>query len=127
MFKDAEAYSGFSVDDIPAAKAFYADTLGLEVAEHHGMLTIRLGTGATVLAYPKGDQHVPAEFTILNFPVDDIDQAVDALASKGIEVHKDGPYSDEKGILRGKSQDMGPDIAWFSDPAGNTLSVLDES
>lgn len=121
MFRDTPAFSGFSVDDIGAAKAFYGDTLGLEVTESDGMLELRLGGGATVLVYPKPD-HTPATFTILNFPVDDIDRAVDELASAGVRFER-YPHlgeQDEKGVYRGN----GPDIAWFTDPAGNVLSVL---
>lgn len=118
MFKDTKAFSGFSVDDIPAAKRFYADTLGLEVSEEHGMLTLHLAGDRDTLVYPKPD-HTPATFTILNFPVDDIDAAVDALVARGVQFERyDG--SDERGIFR----DEGPSIAWFKDPAGNVLSVL---
>jgi catechol 2,3-dioxygenase-like lactoylglutathione lyase family enzyme len=120
MFKDTKAFSGFSVDDVPRAKRFYGDTLGLDVSEEHGMLFLKLGGGATVLAYPKED-HVPATFTILNFPVDDVEGAVDRLAAAGVSFERyDGFDQDEKGIARGQ----GPDIAWFKDPAGNILSVL---
>jgi catechol 2,3-dioxygenase-like lactoylglutathione lyase family enzyme len=127
MLHDSKAFSGFSVDDIPKAKAFYAETLGLEVSEENGMLTLHLGGGAEVLAYPKGDQHTPASFTILNFPVDDIDKAVDELSARGVtferyeDVGGSGLGPDDKGILR---DPQGPPIAWFKDPAGNVLSVL---
>ncbi|MDT0448466.1 VOC family protein [Streptomyces hesseae] len=122
MFRDTEAFSGFSVDDIPAARAFYERTLGLAVAEEHGMLRLRLGGGATVLVYPKAD-HTPASFTILNFPVDDIEAAVAELSRRGVEFERyPGLETDEKGIFRGG----GPLIAWFTDPAGNVLSVLQE-
>ncbi len=122
MFASAKAFSGFSVDDIPAARDFYGGTLGLDVTEENGMLHLHLGGGGTVLVYPKGDAHVPAEFTVLNFPVQDIDGAVDALTAAGValERYPDFPEPDAKGIYRG----MGPDIAWFRDPAGNVLSVL---
>lgn len=122
MFAKTEAFSGFSVDDIDEARAFYAGTLGLEVEETEGMLTLKLGGGGTVIVYPKGENHAPATFTVLNFPVDDIDAAVDGLAAAGVRLERypDFPEPDAKGIYRG----MGPDIAWFTDPAGNVLSVL---
>lgn len=123
MFKDTKAFSGFSVDDVPAAQRFYGETLGLEVSEDDGMLTLRIAGDTDVLAYPKGDQHEPASFTILNFPVDDIEAAVDGLAARGVEFERyEGTdlETDEKGIFRGG----GPPIAWFKDPAGNVLSVL---
>ena len=122
MFASTKAFSGFSVDDIPAARDFYGGTLGLDVTEDNGMLHLHLGGGGTVLVYPKGEAHVPAEFTVLNFPVQDIDGAVDALTAAGVtlERYPRMPDPDAKGIYRG----MGPDIAWFRDPAGNVLSVL---
>jgi len=120
MFKNTKAFSGFSVDDVEAARNFYADTLGLEVSEENGMLSLHLGGGAEVLAYPKPN-HVPAEFTVLNFPVDDVEATVDELTTKGVTFeHYDGSPQDAKGIMRGQ----GPDIAWFRDPAGNVMSVL---
>lgn len=125
MFRDVKAFSGFSVDDTAAAKRFYGETLGLEVTEEGGpgLLGIRLGGGATVLAYPK-DDHVPAEFTILNFPVDDLDASVEALEAAGVALltypHMGEP--DDKGVYR--SPGGGPDIAWFNDPAGNVLAVM---
>ncbi|MBB5792020.1 VOC family protein [Jiangella mangrovi] len=123
MFEKTQAYSGFSVDDIPAAKRFYADTLGLEVSEANGMLTLHIAGTNGVLVYPKGDAHTPASFTILNFPVDDIDAAVDELAGRGVEFERyPGMQADEKGVHRND----GPPIAWFTDPAGNVLSVLQE-
>ena len=122
MLTDSQAFSGFSSDDIPAAKAFYAETLGLEVTEAHGMLTIHLAGGGTVLVYPK-DDHEPATYTCLNFPVTDIDATVDELKSRGITFERyDGAGQDERGVARGD----GPPIAWFKDPAGNILSVLQE-
>jgi catechol 2,3-dioxygenase-like lactoylglutathione lyase family enzyme len=122
MFKDTEAFSGFAVPDIEEARAFYGETLGLEVSEEHGLLTLRLAGGQPVLVYPKPD-HRPAVFTILNFKVDDIEAAVDELASKEIEFERlEGFEQDERGIFRGE----GPYIAWFTDPAGNVLSVLQE-
>jgi predicted enzyme related to lactoylglutathione lyase len=124
MLGKSPAFSGFSVDDVAKAKAFYGDTLGLEVSdEEMGLLQIKLGSGGTVMAYPK-DDHAPATFTILNFPVDDIDATVDDLASRGVTFeHYDGFDQDAKGIARGPE---GPPIAWFTDPAGNILSVLEE-
>ena len=123
MLGKTKAYSGFSVDDIPAAKRFYQETLGLEVSEENGMLTLHLGGGAGVLVYPKPD-HTPATFTILNFPVEDIDAAVDELTRRGVEFQRyEGSSQDEKGIQR----ENGPPIAWFTDPAGNILSVLAET
>ena len=121
MFRDSKAFAGFSVDDIPRARAFYADTLGVEVSEEHGLLTLHLAGGGTVIAYPKHD-HAPATFTILNFPVEDIEAAVAALKGAGVEFESyDEPKTDEDGIHRGG----GPLIAWFRDPAGNILSVLE--
>ncbi|MEH6796644.1 MAG: VOC family protein [Rhodococcus sp. (in: high G+C Gram-positive bacteria)] len=116
-----QPFSGFAVDDLPAARAFYAETLGLTVTENEmGMLELHLGTGAIVLIYPRPG-HVPAQYTILNFPVADIEAAVDALIAKGV-VFQQYPDmgTDEKGIFR----HGGPLIAWFTDPAGNVLSVL---
>lgn len=124
MFTDSPAYSGFSVDDIPAARAFYSDTLGLEVTEEHGMLDLQLATGTHVLVYPS-DDHRPASFTILNFPVDDIDTAVDELGAAGVTFDRN-EMTDDKGVMRGIERQMGPDIAWFKDPAGNVISVLCE-
>jgi len=123
MFKDTKAFSGFSVDDLAAAKAFYADTLGLEVEEVPAGLTLKIAGGNGTLIYPK-DNHVPATFTILNFPVDDIDQAVDELTRRGVVFEQYETLTDERGIARGISTGQGPDIAWFKDPAGNILSVL---
>jgi catechol 2,3-dioxygenase-like lactoylglutathione lyase family enzyme len=121
MFEHTKAFSGFSVDDIPKAKRFYSETLGLRVSEEHGMLTLHIEGDRNTLVYPKGQDHTPATFTILNFPVDDIDSAVDELASRGVRFETfDGV--DEKGVFRAQ----GPPIAWFRDPAGNILSVLQE-
>ena len=121
MFDTAKAFSGFSVDDLAAARTFYGETLGLNVTEDSmGFLRIELASGATILAYGK-EGHIPASFTILNFPVDDVEVAVDELAARGVSTLRyDGFPQDEKGIARGQ----GPDIAWFADPAGNVLSVL---
>ena len=124
MFKDAQAYSGFSVNDIEAAKRFYSDTLGLEVTEDNGMVGLKLGGGGTVLIYPK-ENHQPATFTVLNIPVKDVDASVDALVGRGVKMqHYDWPEikTDQKGIMRGN----GPTIAWFTDPAGNILSVIED-
>ena len=120
MFSESKAFSGIATDDTDASRAFYADTLGLEVSEDHGMLTLHLAGGTGVLVYPKPD-HTPAEYTVLNFPVDDVEAAVDALTERGVAFeHYEGAPQDEKGIMR----DHGPDIAWFRDPAGNVLSVI---
>jgi catechol 2,3-dioxygenase-like lactoylglutathione lyase family enzyme len=120
MFKDTKAFSGFAVDDLERARAFYADVLGLEVSEEHGLLTLHLAGDRPTLVYPS-DNHSPASYTILNFPVDDIDAAVDELTARGVEFERyDGFDQDEKGIMRAH----GPDIAWFKDPAGNVLSVI---
>jgi len=120
MLKDSRAYSGFSTNDIPATKAFYADTLGLDVSEDDGMLTVRLNGDDRVLIYPK-DDHQAATYTCLNFEVDDIDSAVSDLASRGVSFERyEGMEQDEKGVMRG----WGPPIAWFKDPAGNILSVI---
>ena len=123
MLQKSKAFSGFSVPDIPAAKHFYGQTLGIEVTEANGMLTLNLGSGAKVLVYPKPN-HAPASFTILNFPVDDVERTVRGLGERGVrfQVYRDGPYkTDEQGIFRGE----GPTIAWFTDPAGNILSLLE--
>lgn len=120
MFRDTKAFSGFSVDDIPKAKAFYSEVLGLEVSEQNGMLLLRIAAGNDILVYPKED-HAPASFTILNFPVDDIDAAVDWLVQRGVQFERYDDFDlDDRGIFRGG----GPDIAWFKDPAGNILSVI---
>src|SRR2546422_3294096 len=126
MFEARAAFSGFSVDDLTKAKTFYQETLGLSVDRDGVGLGLHLPGGGTVFAYPKTD-HQPATFTILNFEVDDIDVAVDELTRLGVRVehYADGPQTDGKGILRGKSQNLGPNIAWFKDPAGNTLSVIE--
>ena len=125
MFTPTSAFSGFSVNDLAKAKAFYAETLGLPVDDEGVGMRMHLPGGGTVFAYPK-DDHQPATFTILNFVVDSIDEAVDELTNRGVqfEHYEEGPKTDEKGILRGRVLQMGPDIAWFKDPAGNTLAVL---
>jgi predicted enzyme related to lactoylglutathione lyase len=126
MFKDTKAFSGFSVNDIQKAKAFYGQTLGLEVSEvpeMGGLLTLHIAGGTNILIYPKPN-HTPATFTILNFPVDNVEQAVDKLTERGVrfESYNEADFkTDEKGIFRGE----GPLIAWFKDPAGNILSVLE--
>ena len=122
MFKDTPAFSGFSVDDIAKAKAFYNEVLGLEVSEDHGMMNLHLAGGRRILIYPKAN-HTPATYTILNFPVKDVDQTVDALTKRGVQFeHYSDVGTDAKGVMRGQ----GPTIAWFKDPAGNILSVLDD-
>ena len=121
MFRDSHAFSGFSTNDIPATKAFYADKLGLEVTEENGMLSLHLAGGGRVIIYPK-EHHEPATFTVLNFPVTDIDSAVDTLTDAGIELERyEGSGQDERGVARAYP----PPIAWFKDPAGNILSVLE--
>ncbi len=126
MFKNTKAFSGFSVDDLEKAKKFYGETLGLEVSEMEmGVLDLHIAGGSHILIYPKPN-HTPATFTILNFPVDDIEAAVDELTKVGIRFEQyDLPdiKTDAKGIARGTG---GPNIAWFKDPAGNILSVLEE-
>jgi catechol 2,3-dioxygenase-like lactoylglutathione lyase family enzyme len=125
MLKDSKAFSGFSVDDFEAARTFYGDTLGLDVTvydESMGLLALDLTGGGTVMIYVK-PTHQPASFTVLNFPVTDVERTVDDLAGKGISFERyDGFDQDERGISRGP----GPLIAWFTDPAGNVLSVLEE-
>jgi catechol 2,3-dioxygenase-like lactoylglutathione lyase family enzyme len=123
MFKATNAFSGFSVNDIAKAREFYAKTLGMDVTEDHGMLHLHIGGAADVLVYPK-PSHTPATFTILNIPVPDVDDAVDELRKRGVrfeEYHQPGLETDEKGIMRGN----GPTIAWFKDPAGNIISVIE--
>ena len=126
MFKAKASFSGFSVDDLARAKKFYTEALGLKVDDEGVGVRLHLPGGGTVFAYPR-DDHQPATFTILNFAVDNIDEAVDELTNRGVhfEHYEDGPKTDKKGILRGREQNMGPDIAWFKDPAGNILSVLE--
>jgi catechol 2,3-dioxygenase-like lactoylglutathione lyase family enzyme len=122
MLTNTKAFSGFAVEDVQKAREFYGGTLGLETSEEHGLLTLHLAGDRDTLVYPKPD-HTPATYTILNFPVDDIEKAVDELASRGVRFERyDGFEHDERGIFRGG----GPFIAWFRDPAGNVLSVLEE-
>ena len=128
MLRDSKAFSGFSVTDIEAARAFYGDTLGLAVEVNAMGMSININGSIPIFIYQKPD-HTPAKFTILNFPVDNIDDAVDDLVSKGVTFEQyNNPEipQDAKGIGRGKSANMGPDIAWFKDPAGNILSLLAE-
>ncbi|MEU8106888.1 VOC family protein [Nonomuraea muscovyensis] len=122
MLGSVKAFSGFSVDDIEAARAFYEGTLGLTVSVENGLLTLHITGGRDILVYPK-DDHTPATYTVLNFPVDDIGKVVDELAARGVRFER-YPHlkADERGIFRGG----GPLIAWFADPAGNILSVLQE-
>jgi len=123
MLENSNAISGFAVDDIDKAKQFYGETLGVGVSEDGDLLRLQLGGGTQVIVYPKPD-YTPATYTILNFPVDDIDKAVDDLAANGVVFERyPGFDQDEKGIAR---QLPGPAIAWFKDPAGNILSVLQE-
>lgn len=120
MFRHTPAFSGFSVDDIPAARTFYGDVLGLQVSEENGMLRLHIADARPILVYPKAN-HIPATYTILNFPVDDVDGAVDALTASGVAFeHYGGMNLDDRGIMRGQ----GPTVAWFRDPAGNILSVI---
>ena len=124
MLKGSKAFSGFSVDGTQKAKEFYGRTLGLKVSQSHGLLKLHLAGDTTVLIYPK-PSHVSASFTILNFPVDDIEEAVERLTNSGVRFERYDEadlMTDEKGIFRGG----GPLIAWFKDPAGNILSVLEE-
>jgi predicted enzyme related to lactoylglutathione lyase len=125
MFADTRAFSGFSVNDLAAAKKFYGETLGVRVSElADQLLQLEIAGGRNMLVYEKAD-HTPATFTILNFPVDDIDAVVDELTRRGVSfVRYEGFGQDEKGISRDPA---GPPIAWFTDPAGNVLSVLEES
>lgn len=128
MLTSSTAFSSFSVDDLEKAKDFYTNTLGVKVQEDSvmGFLRLKLGSGAEVMVYPKGDKHSPATFTVLNFLVEDVEKAVDELAAKGVTFqHYDEEYirTDDKGIARNPD---GPAMAWFTDPAGNILSVIQE-
>lgn len=123
MFAKTRAFSGFAVGDLQAARQFYGEVLGIDTSEQGGLMTLHLADGRDTLVYPKPG-HVPADYTILNFPVDDIDSTVDELTARGVTFERyDGVGQDDKGISRG----YGPDIAWFRDPAGNILAVLKES
>ena len=127
MVAGSKAFSGFSVDDLAKAKAFYGDTLGLAVSEEPAGLSLEIAGGRHIFVYSKPD-HTPATYTILNFPVPDIDAAVDDLTGRGVtfQHYGAGMEQDEKGIFRGAERDQGPNIAWFTDPAGNILSVIEE-
>ncbi len=129
MLKDSHAFSGFSVKDQAEAKKFYIETLGLEVEEDEMGLKIKIAGGNPIFVYPK-ENHEPATYTILNFPVDDIDSVVKELKSKGVTFDQfdmgGGAKTGEDGIMRGRAAGMGPDIAWFKDPSGNVLSVLQD-
>jgi catechol 2,3-dioxygenase-like lactoylglutathione lyase family enzyme len=120
MFTNTKAFSGFAVDDVDKAREFYSETLGLKVSDENGLLTLHIADDRPTLVYPRPN-HTPAEYTILNFPVDDIDQAVDDLTARGVQFERyEGFDQDERGIMR----EEGPPIAWFKDPAGNVLSVI---
>jgi len=122
MLADSKAFSGFAVDDLDKAREFYGDTLGLKTSEENGLLTLHLAGDRPVLVYPKPD-YKPATFTVLNFPVQDIDGVIDGLVERGVRFERyDGFDQDERGVFRGG----GPYIAWFTDPAGNILSVLQQ-
>ncbi len=122
MFANTKAFSGFAADDIQKAREFYGEALGLKTSEQYGLLSLHLAGDRDTIVYPKPD-HTPATFTVLNFPVEDIDEAVDELVERGVSFERyEGFEQDEKGIARGE----GPYIAWFRDPAGNVLSVLQE-
>jgi catechol 2,3-dioxygenase-like lactoylglutathione lyase family enzyme len=124
MLGDTRAFSSFAVDDLERARSFYEETLGLQVTrEEMGILTLHLEGGARpTMVYPKPD-FAPATYTVLNFAVDDVEQAVDALTTRGVRFeHYDGFEQDEKGIARAPGD--GPPIAWFKDPAGNVLAIL---
>jgi catechol 2,3-dioxygenase-like lactoylglutathione lyase family enzyme len=122
MFENTKAFSGFAVDDLEQARQFYTGTLGIPTSEQYGLMTLHLAGGRDTLIYPK-DDHTPAAYTILNFPVDDIEKAVDELTARGVRFERyEGAEQDDRGISRGG----GPYIAWFTDPAGNILAVLQE-
>lgn len=121
MLKDSHAFSGFSTNDIDAARTFYADTLGLDVSDENGMLRLSYAGGGSGIIYPKPN-HEPASFTVLNFPVGDVEATVDGLVAAGVVFERyEGMTQDERGIAR---DPQGPAIAWFKDPAGNILSVI---
>jgi catechol 2,3-dioxygenase-like lactoylglutathione lyase family enzyme len=122
MFGNTEAFSGFAVDDMDKARAFYGDTLGIETSSENGIMTLHLAGDRPTIVYPKPD-HAPAAYTILNFRVADIEQAVDELVASGVTLERYAGFEqDERGIFRGG----GPYIGWFKDPAGNVLAVLQE-
>jgi catechol 2,3-dioxygenase-like lactoylglutathione lyase family enzyme len=125
MFRDSPAFSGYSVDDVDAAKRFYRDTLGLEINEAMGGVGLKFPNGHSVFIYPKGADHQPATYTVLNFPVPDVGAAVDRLTSHGVTMERyEGMEQDDRGISHPPSPEYGPEIAWFKDPAGNILAVL---
>jgi catechol 2,3-dioxygenase-like lactoylglutathione lyase family enzyme len=122
MLADSRAFSGFAVPDVEQARRFYGEVLGLAVEEENGLLRLRIAGSRDIVVYPKPD-HTPATYTILNFPVDDLEATVDALTQRGVVFERyQGFEQDERGILRGQ----GPPIAWFKDPAGNILSVIQD-
>ena len=127
MVTTVGGFSGFSVDDVPAALVFYRDTLGLDARENEmGAIDLRVGS-TQVFIYPKGAAHAPAGYTVLDLVVPDIDAAADELAAAGIELERyEGMSQDERGIMRGRASGDGPDIAWFTDPAGNVIAILGE-
>ena len=126
MLKDTHAFSGFSVNDLSAAKDFYGRMLGLDVETNPvGGLTLKIAGGNGIFIYSK-ENHVPATYTILNFPVDDIDHTVEELSAKGVTFEDYAGMTDKTGVARGISTGQGPDIAWFKDPAGNILSILQQ-
>ncbi|MBA2527286.1 MAG: VOC family protein [Pyrinomonadaceae bacterium] len=127
MLKESKAFSSFSVDDLKEAKEFYGQKLGLEVSETKEGLGLQVAGGGEIFIYSKAN-HTPANFTVLNFPVDDIEQAVNALGGRGVrfESYEGEMKTDKKGIFRGAARGEGPNIAWFKDPAGNILSVLEQ-
>ena len=129
MLANAKAFSGYAVDDLDKAREFYADTLGVNVEvldAENGLMTLHHAEGRDTLVYRK-DDYVPATYTVLNFEVDDIDAAVDELAARGVKFERYDEFpQDDKGVMRGRAANRGPDIAWFTDPAGNILSVLQQ-
>lgn len=126
MLKESKAFSGYSVDDIDAAKEFYSSTLGLEVTEDPAGLGLNFATGGNVFVYAK-DDHEPASFTVLNFPVGDLDATIDSLKGKGVEFERyDGFEQDERGVVDPGEEGMGPRIAWFKDPAGNVIALMED-
>lgn len=130
MFEDSQAFSSYSVNDTAAARQFYSETLGLDVSEDWMGLKFSFPNGHTVFLYQK-DDHQPANFTVLNLPVEDIDATIDKLEALGITMERYGSLpppaqQDDRGVLRGKAVEMGPDIAWFKDPAGNVIAILED-
>ena len=123
MIRVGQAFNGFSVNDLAAAKEFYGNALGVPLEEIPAGLRLKIGNG--ILVYPKQD-HLPATYTVLNFPVDNIDEALGELTGKGIKFEHYAGITDHKGIARGLAHDRGPDIAWFKDPAGNIVSILQQ-